>query len=209
MKKFVLITLIIILIDQSLKIYIKTHLQLGDSIYIFPFFKFYFIENPGIAYGFNLGLGYIEKIIINIMRFIFIIILLWKIKTYTKYKKLIIPISLIFAGAIGNTIDSTLYGLIFNTGTIYDTIYNKWIGYDGLSKFSNHGYSFFMGGCVVDIFKLTLIDKYINIPFFGLKHFEIFKPIFNIADVSIFLGINTLIINYKYFDFFLKKIFNK
>ncbi|WGH27301.1 MAG: signal peptidase II [Candidatus Bostrichicola ureolyticus] len=202
MKKFILITLIIILIDQSLKIYVKTHLKLGDNIYIFPWLKIFFIENPGMAYGYNLG-GYIGKIILNIIRLIFISIYLLNIKKITKFKKkLIIPISLILAGAIGNTIDSTLYGLIFNTGTIYDPICNKWIGYTGLSKLAtpSYSYSFFMGGCVVDIFKLTLINTYINIPFFGRKHFEIFKPIFNVADLSIFIGINIL-----FFLFFFKK----
>ncbi|WP_185857834.1 lipoprotein signal peptidase [Blattabacterium cuenoti] len=200
MKKFFLIIISILSIDQILKIYIKTHFRLGDEIYIFPFFRIFFIENPGMAYGINLGSGYHGKILLSIFRFflvIFIFIFLYRniIKGSSKY--LTIPISLIFSGAMGNFLDSALYGLLFNTGTIYSEKSQKWIPYHGISQISfDKGYASFMEGCVVDLFYFPIIDAYFPnwIPFFGDYHFQFFKPIFNLSDAVISIGVFFLFI---------------
>nr|WP_238858461.1 signal peptidase II [Blattabacterium cuenoti] len=115
----------------------------------------------------------------------------------------IIPISFIFSGSLGNLIDSILYGLLFDIGTIYNKNTHKWISYTGISKinFFLKGYASFMEGCVVDMFYFPIIDTYVPhyIPFFGGYHFKFFKPIFNFSDFIIFIGLIFLF-------FFKKKI---
>ncbi|WP_185869487.1 lipoprotein signal peptidase [Blattabacterium cuenoti] len=203
MKKFFLIIISILLIDQILKIYIKSHFKLGDGILIFPYFWILFVENPGMAYGIYLGQGYYGKIILSILRFFlvfFIFIFLYKSvkRGFTNY--LTIPISLILSGALGNFLDSALYGLLFNSGTIYSKEYHKWIPYFGISKINSpfsiifgneNGYASFMEGCVVDMFYFPIIDINIPdwIPIFGNYNFQFFKPIFNISDIVISIGV--------------------
>lgn len=205
MKKFFIITFLVLLIDQSLKIYIKTHFKLGENVYIFGILEFLFIENPGMAYGWSLYSGYLGKIILSIIRLFFsIFILIWTNnhirKGATNY--FIIPISLIFAGAIGNLIDNIFYGLIFDTGTIFSKNLNTWISYPGISKLNIHnGYSFFMGGCVVDMISFKGISVPSWIPILGGYNFNGLYPIFNIADTSITIGILLLC-------YFFKQAFN-
>lgn len=212
MKKFFLIIFSILLIDQVLKIYIKTHFELGGGIYIFPYFRIFFVENPGMAYGINFGIGYYGKILLSILRFFlvfFIFIFLYRNIKKGSSKYLTIPISLILSGAMGNFLDSALYGLLFDTGTIYSQESKKWIPYLGRSKINfsffekNHvgkvgggGYAYFMEGCVVDMFYFPMIDTYLPkwIPFFGGYNFQFFKPIFNLSDVVISLGVFLLLI---------------
>jgi Lipoprotein signal peptidase len=199
LKKFFLIIFSILLIDQILKIYTKTHFGLGSGISIFPFFQIFFVENPGIAYGINFGMGYHGKILLSIFRFFFVFLIF--IFLYQNVKKgsskyLTIPVSLILSGAIGNFLDSALYGLLFDTGTIYSEETKKWIPYIGISKINysifekNGGYASFMEGCVVDMFYFPIIDIYFPrwIPFFGCYKFQFFKPIFNLSDVVISVG---------------------
>lgn len=195
MKKIFLIIFSILLIDQFLKIYIKTHFELGSGFCIFPFFCIFLVENPGMAYGFNLAPGYLGKILLSISRLFLILFILFFIYKHVKKKSsnyLIIPIILILSGAIGNFLDSALYGLLFNTGTIYNKEYRKWIPYSGISKISfSNGYASLMEGCVVDIFYFPIINtNFPNwVPFFGGKNFQFFKPIFNVSDIVIFIGI--------------------
>lgn len=198
MKKFLIITFLVLLIDQSIKIYIKTHFRIGESLSIFGGLEFLFIENPGMAYGFKLSSGYQGKIILSLIRLFFsVFILIWAnnhIRRGASYY-FIIPVSLIFAGAVGNLIDNMFYGIIFDTGTVFSNKLNTWINYAGISKFNfkiNHGYSFIMGGCVVDMisFSISYLPKWI--PFLGGKTFDSFTPIFNIADTSITVGILSL-----------------
>ncbi|QIK16562.1 lipoprotein signal peptidase [Blattabacterium sp. DPU] len=205
MKKFFVIIFSILLIDQVLKIYIKTHFKLGDGVFIFSFFRILFVENPGMAYGISFNEGYHGKIILSILRFFlvfFISIFLYRNIKKDSSKYFTIPISLILSGAIGNFLDSALYGLLFNTGTIYNQEYKKWIPYIGISKINydffekNRGYASIMEGCVVDMFYFPIIDTYIPywIPFFGGYNFQFFKPIFNLSDVMISIGMFLLII---------------
>ncbi len=138
MIKFYLITLILINLDQILKIYVKTNLELGQSLKIFKWLKFVFIENPGIGYGYNFKYGDIEKIIISIIRTILIVIFF--IYFYRNRKKIIynylkISICLLFAGSISNLLDCFFYGVIFNQGLIFTITNNTWTGYEGISKF--------------------------------------------------------------------------
>ncbi|WP_185859174.1 lipoprotein signal peptidase [Blattabacterium cuenoti] len=196
MKKIFFVVFSILLIDQILKIYIKTHFELGSGVFIFPFFWIFFVENPGMAYGFYLGTGYYGKILLSFFRFFLVCLI--SLFLYKNVKKgsssyLTIPTGLILSGAIGNFLDSALYGLLFNTGTVYSKEHHKWIPYLGISKmkFNGGGYASFMKGCVVDMFYFPIIDTHFPdwIPFFGGIHFQFFKPVFNVSDMSIFIGV--------------------
>ncbi|WP_185865889.1 lipoprotein signal peptidase [Blattabacterium cuenoti] len=203
MKKIFLVVFSILLIDQILKIYIKTHFELGSGVFIFPFFCIFFVENPGMAYGFYLGTGYYGKILLSFFRFFLVsLIFLFLYKNVKKGSSsyLTIPTGLILSGAMGNFLDSALYGLLFNTGTVYSKEYHKWIPYLGISKINNFfvggGYASFMKGCVVDMFYFPIIDTHFPnwIPFLGGTNFQFFKPVFNLSDMSIFIGVILLFI---------------
>lgn len=189
MKKIAFVTILILLIDQLTKIYIKTHFNLNESLPVFglDWWRITFVENPGMAYGFQFG-GLLGKYFLVLVRIVLISGMVYLFKNWLKEGSsnyLLIPMSFIFAGAIGNLIDGMFYGLIFDSGMIYDETINRWIGYDGISKFSEfgNGYSHFMKGCVVDMFHFPLF----SFNLFG-KHFEFFSYIFNVADSAITIG---------------------
>lgn len=194
MKKIAIITIIILLIDQISKFYIKTHFQLGESVDVFPGFKLTFVENPGMAYGFHFG-GLIGKYFLVIVRIFLIGGMVYLFRKWLKEgasNYLIIPMAMIFAGAIGNLIDGMFYGMIFDSGTVFDESVNRWIDYGGVSKvveFGN-GYSTFMKGCVVDMLHFPLVNWWVpeSWPVIGGKHIEFFKYIFNVADSAITVG---------------------
>ncbi|MBQ0152316.1 MAG: lipoprotein signal peptidase, partial [Chryseobacterium sp.] len=189
-----------LLIDQISKIYVKTHFQVNDFVTIMPGFKLTFVENPGMAYGFHFG-GIIGKYFLVIVRIFLIGGMVYLFKKWLQRGEsnyLIIPMAMIFAGAIGNLIDGMFYGLIFDSGTVYDETVNQWIGYGGISKVVpfGQGYSTFMKGCVVDMLHFPLVDFTIpeNWPVIGGKHIEFFKYIFNVADSAITVGAAFLLI---------------
>lgn len=193
MKKIVIITFVILLIDQLSKYYIKTNFFIGQSQDIFPGFKLTFVENPGMAYGFHFG-GLLGKYFLVIVRLFLIGGMIYLFRKWLKEgasNYLIIPMAMIFAGAIGNLIDGMFYGLIFDYGTVYEENVG-WIGYDEISKLSQFGsgYSSFMKGCVVDMFHFPLVDWNVpdNWPLVGGQHIEFFKYIFNVADSAITVG---------------------
>lgn len=200
MKKIAIITIIILLIDQISKFYIKTHFQLGESVDVFPGFKLTFVENPGMAYGFHFG-GLIGKYFLVIVRIFLIGGMIYLFRKWLKEgasNYLIIPMAIIFAGAIGNLIDGMFYGMIFDSGTVFDESVGRWIDYGGVSKvveFGN-GYSTFMKGCVVDMLHFPLVNWNVpeSWPLIGGKHIEFFKYIFNVADSAITLGFLLLLI---------------
>lgn len=200
MKKILFVTFLILLIDQASKIYVKTHFTLGESISVLPNFKFTFVENPGMAYGFHFG-GVIGKYFLVIVRIILIGGMIYLFKKWLQKGEsnyLLIPMAMIFAGAIGNLIDGMFYGLIFDSGTVYDQSIDRWIDYDGISKLTafGHGYSNFMRGCVVDMLHFPLVDWNVpeSFPLIGGKHIEFFKYIFNVADSAITVGAIFLLI---------------
>ncbi|ROI02491.1 lipoprotein signal peptidase [Kaistella haifensis] len=200
MKKIAIITIIILLIDQISKFYIKTHFQLGESVDVFPGFKLTFVENPGMAYGFHFG-GLIGKYFLVIVRIFLIGGMIYLFRKWLKEgasNYLIIPMAIIFAGAIGNLIDGMFYGMIFDSGTVFDESVGRWIDYGGVSKvveFGN-GYSSFMKGCVVDMLHFPLVNWWVpeSWPIIGGMHIEFFKYIFNVADSAITVGALLLLI---------------
>lgn len=204
-KKAGLIIFLILLADQLSKFYIKTHLGLGERFEVFDWFNIIFVENPGMAWGKKLSdfITFIDEpqskiILITFRLFAIIGIFYW---LYTSIKKhapniLILAISLIFAGAFGNIIDSLFYNYIFDSGTTYYPVADDWVGYQGVSKANFEGYAGFMQGCVVDMIQFPMIDTILPewVPFMGGKRFSFFDPVFNIADMAISTGVGILIV---------------
>ena len=204
LKKASFLIIIILLIDQISKIYIKTHFQLHDSVSVFSWFKIYFVENDGMAWGTKLSdfaPGFISdrsaKLSLSIFRIIAIFgIGYWLVNSVKKQasKVLILALSFIFAGAMGNIIDSIFYGISFNDS------------YGQVAEFlpKDGGYDKVLFGNVVDMLYLPMWQGNLPewMPFFGGKNFIFFEPVFNIADVAISIGFGILI-------FFNKKAFPK
>ncbi|TDX84872.1 lipoprotein signal peptidase [Epilithonimonas xixisoli] len=196
MKKIIAITFLILLIDQFSKIYVKTHFYLGESINVFglDWFKLTFVENPGMAYGLHFGglWGKYALIILRIALAIGMVVLFKKWLREGASNYLIIPMAMIFAGAIGNVFDGIFYGVIFDSGTFYDVASERWIDYGGVSKLTafGDGYSDLMKGCVVDMLHFPLVDTTWPdwVPILGGNRVEFFKYIFNVADSSITVG---------------------
>ena len=191
MKKALVIIFVVLLIDQISKIYIKTHFFLGEHINVMglDWFQIRFVQNNGMAWGTEFG-GRTGKLLLTIFRLIAVTgIGYWlyiSIKA-KKYKILIIAISLIFAGALGNIIDSIFYGLLFN-----DPYHNE-----VASLFAKDHYDTLFHGKVVDMFYFPFIENGTLpswIPFIGGKTFTFFNAIFNVADSAISIGVFLLIL---------------
>ncbi|HXR85147.1 MAG TPA: lipoprotein signal peptidase [Hanamia sp.] len=198
MKKrsvFLIIALIVIA-DQVVKIFIKTHYHAGESHRVLGhWFQFYFIENEGMAYGWKLG-GELGKMALTLFRLAAVIFGVFYINKIIakKYKRgFIICVALIFAGALGNLLDSMFYGLIFERSSIL----NENVAH----IFPAHGYAGFLHGNVVDMLYFPIIDTQFPswFPIWGGQDFVFFSPIFNLADASISIGIITIFIFQKSF----------
>jgi signal peptidase II len=206
-KHVVLIVMAVLLIDQALKIYIKTSFELNTTHKIAGnWFQLYFVENPGMAYGWKFG-GNWGKMALTIFRLVAVIFGVWYLGNIIKkkyHKGFIICASLIFAGALGNLIDSCFYGLIFDKGMTVDPLIKDYVGYDGLATFSKNGYTSFLHGNVVDMLYFPIIKgKFPSwFPFWGNQDFEFFRPIFNVADAAISTGVISIFV-------FQKKFFNQ
>ena len=197
-KAFLFIGLIL-LADQALKIWVKTHMGLDERIGIFgDWFYINFTENPGMAFGMTFG-GPTGKILLVIFRMAMAAAILWYIPKMIRRGAsagLIMGAAGICAGALGNIIDCALYGLIFDTGTVFSPGFDRYVGYAGVSQFASEGYSSFLHGCVVDMFHFPIIrTSYPEwFPVKGGEEFVFFRPIFNIADSAISVSIFYIIL---------------
>ncbi len=192
-----LIICLIVIADQALKIYVKTHFHAGESHAIMgDWFRLYFIENEGMAYGWKFG-GEWGKLLLTLFRLaavIFGVFYLRKIVQKKYHPGFIVCAALIFSGALGNLIDSMFYGLIFQDSSMFS--------YNVAKIFPPHGYAGFLHGKVVDMLYFPIIRNThfpTWIPFWGGEDFEFFRPIFNISDAAISVGIITILVFQKRF----------
>lgn len=195
-SKSLLIIILVLVIDQILKIFIKTHFMLGEEVVIFKnWFIIHFVENNGMAFGMEFG-NHIGKYFLSVFRLAAIGALGWYLSKLWKKEVpfgLVVCFSLILAGAAGNLIDSAIYGLIFNEShSQVATLFP-----------AGGGYTSFLLGKVVDMFYFPLIDSHFPswFPIWGGQEFVFFRPVFNIADSSISIGIVSIFLFYKgHFD---------
>jgi signal peptidase II len=193
-KRPLIIVTLVLLIDQLIKIYVKTHFFLGDEFHVAGnWFIIHFTENNGMAYGMEFG-GQFGKLFLSSFRIIAVAGIgyyLWKLTKDKEDKLYIFCIALIFAGAVGNIIDSAFYGMIFSDS-----------GYD-IARFmpAEGGYSTFLHGKVVDMFYFPIIEGHFPswIPFWGGEEFIFFRPVFNFADFSISIGVAMILLYQKRF----------
>ncbi|MFI3263141.1 MAG: lipoprotein signal peptidase [Rikenellaceae bacterium] len=188
--------LLLLIIDQVVKIYIKTHMTINEAIPVFgEWFYIRFIENEGAAYGMKLGGDY-GKLILSVFRVIMIVVLSIYVNKLRKKETpigIIIGFLLIIAGALGNIIDSAFYGLIFSQST-----------YSEIAHFVpwGQGYETFLHGWVVDMLYFPIINTTLPewVPVYGGQPYIFFSPIFNIADSYISIGfIYMLLFQRKHF----------
>ncbi len=205
LKYAVLIIAAVILVDQALKIWIKTNYATGDTeITGLSWFRLHFIENPGMAWGWKFG-NETGKMILTLFRLAAVIFGTWYIGRLVKQqysRGFIICAALIYAGALGNLIDSMFYGMIFDKGLHFDPtigMNGDYVSYSGIAEFSSSGYSSFLHGSVVDMLYFPMFKGQFPswFPFVGNDKFEFFSPIFNIADASISTGVITLLLFQK------------
>lgn len=191
MKRAALIIFLVLLADQVLKIWIKTNMYLGEEYRIADWFIIHFTENPGMAFGFEFGGAY-GKPILTLFRIVVVGAIFYWLRQLVKegVKPVgIVAVSLIFAGAVGNIIDSLFYGMVF--GESYGQV-AEIMPEDG-------GYAPFLHGRVVDMFYFPLYKGYLPdwLPFWGGDYFIFFRPIFNIADAAISVGVGLLLLFQK------------
>lgn len=184
---FFILVFVLIILDQWLKIWVKTNMALHETIPVFgEWFQLYFVENEGMAFGLSFGEN-IGKLILSLFRVAISGFLIYYVINLIKKEKidaLVLSIlSLIIAGALGNIIDSCFYGMIFSKSAVYDV---------ATAFPAEGGYAALFYGKVVDMFyfKLFYIPKWV--PFWGGLHF--FPAIFNIADSCVTVGLAGLLI---------------
>jgi|TARA_B100000497_G_scaffold120838_1_gene149788 signal peptidase II len=187
LKKSILLIVLILLIDQISKIYIKTTFQLHEEVGVFSWFRILFVENDGMAWGAKIP-GTYGKLILTLFRLVAICGIgywLWDSARKKSAGVLLSAVALIFAGALGNIIDSVFYGLIFDAS--YANV---------ATAFSSDPYGTLFHGKVVDMLSFPLYDGVLPnwIPFWGGERFTFFDPVFNVADVAISTGVGMLVV---------------
>mgnify|MGYP002795025093 CR=1 FL=1 len=188
LKKATYIIILILLIDQISKVYIKTTFNLGEEIKVFDWFRILFVENEGMAWGAKIP-GEYGKLLLTLFRLGAIVGIgywLWDSVRNKGSRVLIVAISFIFAGAMGNIIDSVFYGVIFEDS------------YGQVAAFlpESGGYGTLFHGKVVDMLYFPLFEGMLPkwIPFWGGEYFSFFDPVFNIADTAISTGVVLLLL---------------
>jgi signal peptidase II len=195
-----IVVFLVLLIDQTTKIIVKTNMVLGQEIFVLGnWFRIFFIENEGMAFGMQFS-GEYGKLVLSIFRIVAVIFIGWYIHKLIKqgaHRGLIVCISMIMAGAIGNIIDSAFYGMIFthSFGRIAELFPE------------GGGYASFLHGHVVDMLYFPILTGTFPdwLPFWGGQPFIFFRPVFNVADTSITLGVITLLVFQKRFFAFEKQ----
>lgn len=184
----ILVIFLVLLLDQALKFWVKTHMELGESIKFTNWFYLSFTENNGMAFGWE----FFDKIFLTIFRIAASIAIAWYLFRLRRsvYKTgYVVCIALIFAGAVGNIIDCVFYGVIFNGS------------YGQVAAFfpPEGGYAPLLHGRVVDMFYFPLVKTTWPawVPYWGGEEFVFFRPVFNIADASISVGVVVLLLFYR------------
>ena len=203
------VVLLVLVLDQASKFWIKLSMRIGDEIEVFSWFKIHFLENEGMAFGFSFG-GDGGKLLLSLIRLVAIVFLIWYIARInrkrvaaladvTRSKKerrasagLVVSLSLILAGAIGNMLDSAFYGMIFSESYFHVA-----------QLFPAEGYAPFLHGRVVDMLYFPLLHGFYPnwMPWIGGNEFLFFRPVFNIADSAITIGFVVFFITQRDFWF--------
>jgi signal peptidase II len=196
LQRLSLITLIsVLVVDQVSKIWVKTQMYLDESIAVFgQWFFIHFIENPGMAFGMELG-GEWGKLLLSIFRLVAIGFIAYYLRGQIRtgaHKGLIFSVSLVLAGAVGNMIDSAFYGMIFSESPRFTPTVAVLFPPEG-------GYAGFLQGKVVDMLYFPIIDTHFPdwMPWIGGERFQFFRPVFNVADSAITVGMALILINQK------------
>ncbi len=192
----ILTVLVILFLDQWLKIWVKTNMEYGDEFKLLGlnWARLHFVENEGMAFGISLG-GSTGKLLLSSFRILavgFLIYIIYKLIHSTEKWGLLLCFSLILAGAIGNILDSAFYGIFF-TESFYQ---------GGLAEYAHgKGYAPFLFGRVVDMFYFPMIDTTWPrwVPIVGGQAFQFFRPVFNVADAAISSGVISLILFFRSF----------
>ena len=197
--KIIALILLVLLLDQGLKFWVKTNMHYGDDIRIFglDWALIHFVENNGMAFGFSFGEGTEGKLLLSSLRIVAVGFLVYYINFLLRLQVsfgLLASFSLILAGALGNILDSAFYGMLFSASPFHG----------GLATFlpEGGGYAPFLQGKVVDMFYFPIFRGNFPewLPFMGGRNFIFFRPVFNIADVSITAGvINIMLFQRKFF----------
>ncbi len=185
----VIVIVSLLVIDQVIKIWVKTNMCLYESIHITDWFYIHFIENNGMAYG----MTFINKLVLSSFRIVAVAVILYYLRgqilkgARTGY---IVCLSMVVAGAAGNIFDSMFYGLIFNASSPNYVSYFVPFG---------HGYASFLTGKVVDMFYFPIIETTLPewLPFWGGQPYVFFSPVFNFADASICVAVALLLLFYR------------
>lgn len=193
----VLVIVLVLILDQWLKIYVKTTFPIGGGFKILglDWARIYFIENEGMAFGITFG-GMTGKLLLSLFRIIMVSFLIYLMAGLIKSKEpigLLISFALIIAGAMGNIIDSAFYGIIFSESTYHNGIAELFP--------AAGGYGDFLYGKVVDMFYFPMVRTTIPewFPFWSGEPFQFFKPVFNIADSAISIGVASILLFYRKF----------
>lgn len=180
------IVVVVLAIDQIIKIWVKTNMCLHESLEITNWFYISFVENNGMAYGMTI----VPKLALSLFRIAAVMIIGWYIFRLARNGARTLYVALlamIMAGAAGNIIDSMFYGLVFSESTPFHVA--QWMPF-------GEGYGEFLKGRVVDMFYFPIIETDLPswVPFWGGEHFIFFSPVFNFADASISVGVISLIL---------------